>query len=134
MGCPFRSVGKCKDRTNQRYSGWEPADCSLGWTDTLGNALIERLPSPLIVKPMQLRGGRFVALALWLVRELPSAAVAGIVDGKRLKRGSEASFSSVTSDGDQDKLLFKPLVGANSVKDAFLTWVSKNGANHGGTL
>ena len=97
----------------------------------------DRLASALIVKPVALRSGEFVPLALWLHRDLPNEAKVGIqsksTDKISLKAGSAAPLQAVRAPNDKD--LFLPMSGHNSVRDAFMTWVgSRPGVKVGGVL
>jgi hypothetical protein len=85
----------------------------------------DRLASALILKPVALRSGEFVPLALWLHRDLPNIAKVGIqrksTDKISLKVGSTAPLQAVRASSDAE--LFLPISGHNSVSDAFMTWV-----------
>lgn len=130
FGLPIQVQWQKQDRSGVPYAQREPDNCALGWTDHKGGTRIDRLPSPLIVKPMQLANGQFVALALWLARDLPTDARAGIQHGTRLR--AEAPIG--TMKGPTDALLFNPIANAASVRDAFMQWLSTQGAPNGGTL
>jgi len=132
FGLPIQVQFQARDRANAYYVGEEPPNVALGWTDRPGNEIIQRLPSPLILKSMQLRDGRFVSLALWLTRSMPANARVGIVQGNSLKAGSDAAFS--TMPGPPATLLFTPLVAHASVRDAFLAWLRTQQAPVGGRL
>lgn len=124
----FQKVGR--DRLPFRSS--PPRDTAILWTPDGGDAL-QRLASPVIVKPVQLRDGRFAPVALWLERTLPAGAHAGLagrsgVDGRLSIQGA-APMSAFPSDP-----LFKPLVGKASTRQAFIDWLASARRLTGGKL
>jgi CRISPR-associated protein Cmr1 len=90
------------------------------WKD--GEGLHNRLASPLIVKAMPLANGEFVPIALWLARAWPPG---GQVVLKKNKTEdvpkSAAPFDKLL--GEKDPVLFPPLEGKSSLRDAFLDWL-----------
>jgi len=81
----------------------------------------DRLASPLILKPLPLTGDKFVPCALWLNRGYPEGGEV-YVDGLT---GSEAPFDKLTGKGDE--VLFKPLQGKKSLREAFRDWLGTQG-------
>jgi len=96
----------------------EPGNFLIKWRDDEDSH--DRLASPLILKPLPLANGKYVPCALWLNRGYPKGEV--FVDGLN---GSEAPFDKLTA--DNDKVLFKPLQGKGSLRDAFLDWLGTQG-------
>jgi len=98
----------------------EPGPFELTWKD--GEGLHNRLASPLIVKAMPLANGEFVPIALWLARAWPPG---GQVVLKKNKTEdvpkSAAPFDKLL--GEKDPVLFPPLEGKSSLRDAFLDWL-----------
>ena len=98
----------------------EPDPFELTWKD--GEGLHNRLASPLIVKAMPLANGEFVPIALWLARAWPPG---GQVVLKKNKTEdvpkSAAPFDKLL--GEKDPVLFPPLEGKSSLRDAFLDWL-----------
>jgi CRISPR-associated protein Cmr1 len=118
FGLPIIGQFQQKTHTNQRWSDhgeFEPKGFEIIWRDSEG-AERERLASPLIIKPMALATGEYVACALWLRRAYPQgkACIRG-------RRGSEAPFDQLVAPGDSAK--FSPLRSASSMREAFLTWL-----------
>lgn len=96
----------------------EPDSFSIKWRDE--EKPHDRLASPLILKPLPLTGDKFVPCALWLNRGYPKGEV--FVDGLT---GSEAPFDKLTGKGDE--VLFKPLKDKETLREAFLDWLGKEG-------
>jgi CRISPR-associated protein Cmr1 len=97
----------------------------LGWTIDGGDRVLSRLASRLIVKPVQLRDGRFAPLALWLDRNLPRAKVGlylGNGNARTFVPDTVVSFALTPPEGD--KHLFGPLDGKANLRDAFMTWLA----------
>lgn len=139
FGLPIQVKFQTTPRPSQTYPHpAEPAGPGPGgthifkWRVGATGELIERLPSPLIVKPMQLADGRFVSLALWLSRSLPQGAEVGLVDGDTLKATTAAQFDTLRGPGDTD--YFRPLVGKTTTRDAFLDWLTAKPGNTRYTL
>lgn len=109
---------KCWNELAQNHPnyGTEPEGFELHWRS--GNVEHDRLASPLILKALPLRGGKFAPCALWLNRSYPSGEVI-------LKdvRGSEAPFDQLYAPRD-DKVTFDALVGKTGLRQAFLDWLS----------
>ena len=82
------------------------------------------MASPLIVKPLAVRGG-YLACALWLNRRFPPGEV-GLVETnsnpKLLRAGSTAPFDRLIAPGDVS-LLDAISPTTPSLRDAFLEWV-----------
>jgi len=125
FGLPIVARFQQKDRNQQPYSVSEPSSFDVTWRDSDGDTR-DRLASPLILKPLALRNGQFVPIALWLDRAFPDGmVVAKITDrearGRIDQSATAAPFDRILADGD--KPLFEPLVGHASVRDAFLAWI-----------
>ncbi|MCP3103974.1 type III-B CRISPR module RAMP protein Cmr1 [Myxococcus sp. K15C18031901] len=101
----------------------EPEEVELRWEDD--KKVRERLASPLVVKAMPLRGGKFVPIALWLHRAWPRGSVVLVRKKKGALPipGSKAAFDAPIP--PEDAALYAPLVDAN-VRDAFLGWLKKH--------
>lgn len=113
--------------TDHRNYGEEPAPFELGWhmKDEHGlERTMDRLASPLIVKPLPLAGGRFAPCALWLHRAYPNGKV-GLVrrhgNDRALVKSTEAQFDVLVAPGDAP--CFAPLRGKPSLRQAFLDWL-----------
>jgi len=128
FGLPIQFRFQNKDRSRNFFLNRPPPPGELGWSPTgePGNP-IQRLASPLIIKPVQLRSGRFSAVALWLNRTLPEDAIAGVKDRGKLRA------TAPTSDMPPSPL-FTPLAGKASTRDAFMDWLVGNMRLTGGTL
>lgn len=131
FGLPIQIQFQARDRRSQPYPNPEPRGNGpkgthiLGWTDGERRTTRDRLPSPLIVKPLQLADGRLIPIALWLTRQLPHGAKVGLVHGDQLQRGTEADFDLVRAPGDTD--FFTALEGKDSPRAAFLDWCRTQG-------
>jgi hypothetical protein len=125
FGLPIQLQFQSKDRGGGYYAAPEPRGNQprgvhlLSWHD--GKELRERLPSPLVVKPMQLLNGDIVPVALWLSRTLPAKAMVGLVDGNRLQAGTAAQFDDLRGLGDPD--FFTALAGKATTREAFMDWL-----------
>jgi CRISPR-associated protein Cmr1 len=125
FGLPIVARFQQRDRTQQPYPVSEPISFDLLWRDPTGRHH-DRLASPLILKPLALRDGRFAPIALWLDRAFPQGEViAKITDraghGRVREDATAAPFDRMLADGDTPH--FEPLIGHASVRDAFLTWI-----------
>ena len=89
--------GQGRWRVNQLTLMWQPP----------GSKAIDRLASPLVVKPFPLGNGKFLPCALWLDRAYPSGRV-GLRSGEFIGRGTEADFDVIQARGDGTPL-FRPL-------------------------
>lgn len=121
FGLPI--VGKFKTGPGEQ----EPGQFEL--VLTVNGTLRDRLASPLLLRALPLRNGRFVPIALWLHRANPAQAQVGprhATQKTRLVDGSAAPFTRMKADGDTD--LTRGLLGTHtSMRDAFGAWlVSKN--------
>ncbi|MBM3493951.1 MAG: type III-B CRISPR module RAMP protein Cmr1 [Armatimonadetes bacterium] len=121
LGLPIVGQFQQQDRTRRRWqdSGeFEPRGFEIIWRDT-GGAERDRLASPLIIKPLALADGQYVACAIWLNRAYPhgEACLKG-------QRGSGARFSTLVAGGDTAR--FAPLGAAPTLRDAFFGWVAAN--------
>ena len=118
FGLPIVGQFQTKARDGGIYD--EPDPFELTWKD--GEGLHNRLASPLIVKAMPLANGEFVPIALWLARAWPPG---GQVVLKKNKTEdvpkSAAPFDKLL--GEKDPVLFPPLEGKSSLRDAFLDWL-----------
>jgi len=139
LGLPIEVRFQAMDRSKLPFHPRPPHDAKLGWTDkrpSSGAMTVEahdRLASPLIIKPVQLRDGTFVPFALWLSRRLPTDAQAGVHSSKdALDVRSLAPFGIALPAGD--KHLFNPLSGKTSLRDAFMDWVARSSGINGGKL
>lgn len=137
FGLPIEVRFQTQDRYKQPFSQRPPRDVKLGWTDAPPAGpdvpALSRLASPLIVKPVQLRDGSFLPLALWLSRSLPQTAMVGIHRNKnKLDSRSLSPFGVVLPPGDTH--LFLPLAGKGSLRDAFMDWVAAKKGVAGGIL
>lgn len=125
FGLPIVGQFQKFDRDNKRYPNPEPNDFQIHWDGA------DRLASPLIVKAMPLADGRFLPIALWLVRAYPNGQV-GIKFGPQnnpFVDDSMADFDTLVADGDAD-VTFAPLnsppieVSApDRLRFAFLNWI-----------
>lgn len=79
-----------------------------------------RLASPLIIKAMALADGRFVPIALWLLRADPSGQV-----HLRGDPATAAPFGKLTGAGETAH--FAPLRHGGNLRDIFLGWVCGSG-------
>lgn len=122
FGLPINAKFQTKDRQRRRYPRPEPGRFELVWRDGLG-LLRDRLASPLILKALPLANGTYVPIALWLDRAYPEGGEVGLKDGERLRRGSAAPFDRLHAQGDAD--LYQPLRGAQTMKEAFITWLER---------
>ncbi len=88
--------------------GYDPGPFTLGWMETGDEAcsrngkmtgqLHDRLTSPLIIKPLSLRNGHFLPMALWLNRAYPKGCIVKLEeDGQTICKGSEAPFDTLTA-------------------------------------
>ncbi len=127
FGLPIQFQFQRRERPGSpRYPQEPPPNVMLVWSpDGDPDKASDRLASALILKPVALRSGEFVPLALWLHRDLPNTAKVGIqrksTDKISLKVGSTAPLQAVRASSDAE--LFLPISGHNSVSDAFMTWV-----------
>ncbi len=107
--------------------GGEPPPFELNWENDKGEVK-ERMASPLIVKPLPVKGG-FLACALWLNRAYPPGDVVLVnKDGnKRIAVArSAAPFDRLIGTGDvPNKWLEDVISGQDSLRDAFLNWACK---------
>ncbi|WP_295392273.1 RAMP superfamily CRISPR-associated protein [uncultured Thiodictyon sp.] len=128
FGLPIQFRFQNKDRSGNFFSNRPPQAGELGWSPTGDpHAPSQRLTSPLLVKPIQARNGKFAAAALWLSRTLPKEAVVGI-KAKGSLRSPAPIGQMLTSP------LFTPLTGKTSTEDAFMDWLKTNLRLTGGTL
>jgi len=108
----------------------EPKEFELRWVPNSRNdnddtTIGSRLASPLIVKALPLADGQFVPCALWLNRAYPEGKVVlGRNTGGSYSPvpGSDAPFDKIA--GATDKLLFNPLIGKTTVRQAFIDWLA----------
>jgi CRISPR-associated protein Cmr1 len=127
FGLPIQMQFQKKDRSGNFFANRPPPNLELTWSE--GGESRQRLASPLIVKPIQRRDGRFVPVALWLKRSLPRNAMVGIDDGDRPLRAA-ARIEAVPQGP-----LFVPLAGKASVEQAFTDWLNTTRrATRGGRL
>ncbi|MBM3269235.1 MAG: hypothetical protein FJZ01_16460 [Candidatus Sericytochromatia bacterium] len=133
FGLPIQVQFQRTDRGGAKGALKEPDNVSLTWRTGPGQEARQRLASPLIVKPIQLPGGAFAALALWLYRALPPSAEVGVADGKGLLAGSAAPIAAMTAAGDPCP--FTALAAKASVQEAFFDWLAGQcPGGSGGTL
>jgi len=139
LGLPVEVRFQTRDRTGQPFSPRPPQDVKLGWTTNVPGPrdhtveAHDRLASPLVIKPVQLRDGRFAPLALWLTRQLPLTAQAGIHrDKDTLFVDSLAPPGLMLPAGDTH--LFAPLGGKSTLREAFMDWVGAKSGVTGGAL
>ena len=85
------------------------------WHDGKGKDK-DRLGSPLIVKPLPVRGKSFLPIALWLNRAEPNGQVFA-------KQGPNTLPSSQAHIGTFRAPLFEPAHGKSSVREAFCYWL-----------
>lgn len=134
FGLPIIGKYQEKNRAQQKWGDLfpaldEPGEFELRWSpnsrsDNDESSVGSRLASPLIVKALPLADGQFVPCALWLNRAYPDGKV--VLEKKvggtyTPVRGSEAPFDKIA--GATDTLLFNPLVGKATVREAFLDWL-----------
>ncbi len=127
FGLPIQFRFQNRDRNGNFYKNRPPPPGALNWKD--GEGVHQRLVSPLIVKPVQARNGKFATTALWLKRTLPSEAMVGIQnkDGKDLL--GPAPLAQMP-----ESPLFTPLSGKPSMEEAFMDWLQTVQRLTGGTL
>lgn len=123
FGLPMEVRFQSKQRDGSYYPLRPPPDVALAWTHTKGKdgvwELIDRLASPLVIRPVQLADGRFVPVALWMSRALPAGAKAGLYNrGGFLEERSLADINRVIAPDDTAN--FTPLAGKSSVREAFM--------------
>jgi CRISPR-associated protein Cmr1 len=112
------------------YSSPPPPSGELVWSpEGKSDNPSQRLASPLILKPAQLRDGSFVGIALWLQRTLPGEAIAGIREENATSLRAVAPMGAMP-----DSPLFTPLSGKASTRDAFMDWLNKRMGLRGGSL
>lgn len=119
FGLPIVGQFQQKSRSGRRWQDqgqFEPRGFEIIWRDS-GGAEHDRLASPLIIKPVALANGTYVACALWLNRAYPDGEVC-----LRGRRNSGAAFGTVVASGD--RVFYSPL-NAASLRDAFFGWVAE---------
>lgn len=130
FGLPIVGRFQNKRRDDDFYEPREPDDYRLVWRPAGRSTTVDRLASPLILKPLALAGGGFVPVALWLDRRVPDGAVVlDFTKGQRRgeQRGWDAPFERML--GAEDPTLFAPLAAAAAapegtrLRTAFLTWL-----------
>ena len=97
------------------HASVEPGPVQLLWRDNVTEH--DRLASPLIVKPLPVRGGPFLPMALWLNRAEPNGEVFARQGGAPL-HGSRAPVG-----GTFGAPLFSPASGKSSLREAFCDWL-----------
>jgi CRISPR-associated protein Cmr1 len=127
FGLPIQFRFQNRDRNGNFYKNRPPPPGTLNWKD--GESVYQRLASPLIVKPVQARNGRFAASALWLKRTLPSEAMVGI----RNKHGPDLLGPAPLAQMPESPL-FTPLSGKPNMEEAFMDWLQTAQRLSGGTL
>lgn len=100
----------------------EPGASELVWSDAAGKEH-PRLASPLVLKPLQLAGGGFVALGLWLNRRTPPGGSVHPKGG----HGARAASPFGAALPSEAAALYRPLQGRDSVAEAFIHWVRSRG-------
>jgi CRISPR-associated protein Cmr1 len=128
FGLPIQVRFQGKDRRGRPFANPPPGHCSLDWAPD-GKTPRQRLASPLIVKPIQVRDGSFRPAALWLKRTLPDTALAGVLDERTQTLRGPAPIRNMPASP-----LFMPLAGKASVEDAFMDWLVHALRLTGGTL
>ena len=114
--------------TRFKNQGDPPGQWEVVWRR--GEEVHDRLGSPLILKPLALRDGRFVPIALWLHRAYPAGGeVVARRQGGAPINNSAAAFDVLLGDGDEP--LYKPLVPTKAppgeqVKTAFFEWLGRH--------
>jgi CRISPR-associated protein Cmr1 len=123
FGLPI--VGQFQRRGRDGSSYDEPPDFQLLWREAEGDVR-DRLASPLVVKAMPLANGRFVPVALWLLRSYPQRGqVVLLWQGEAEPvEGSAAPFDRLVADGD--RALYMPLQH-KTMREAFGTWLRGQG-------
>lgn len=132
FGLPLQFQFQKFERNRQAFIPPPPDNAQLSWALARGGDPIDRLASPLIVKPVQLRSGDVAALALWLQRAIPPDAVVAPLVGPRLDTAWAAPLSQLLPPGHT--ALYAPLVGKADLRDAFMSWLATHGAPMGGLL
>lgn len=122
FGLPIVGRFQTRDRKGGRYN--EPPPFTLKWGEPIGHdeyRVRERLTSPLIIKPLPLVGGRFVAIALWLHRDWPTGKIV-LEIGRTVVPGSATPFDALAAPGEAP--LFTALADKSTLRSAFLDWLA----------
>lgn len=119
-------------RKNRADTAWnkatppatEPDSFQILWQRTEDGkpTIHERLASPLILKALPLADGQFLPCALWFNRAYPEAGQVVMVRNDEAVANSAASFDRLVASGDT--VLFNPLAGKSTLRDAFLDWLT----------
>jgi CRISPR-associated protein Cmr1 len=136
LGLPIQVRFQGRKRRQQQANGGffqpaEPGPSELVWADAVDGSLHDRLASPLILKPIGLADGRFVAAALWLERAYPEHGRVGLRAGPSIL--APAAFDDLVAPGDVPPLamLADPRVGAcppgRRMRRAFFLSVARDG-------
>jgi CRISPR-associated protein Cmr1 len=115
FGLPIIGQFQTRARDDSRLD--EPGPFELRWRAEGREHDHDRLASPLMVKALPVADGKFVPCALWLDREYPAGDV--------ILRGAEnsgAPFDRLVAPGDSP--MFSALSGKQSLRTAFLDWLS----------
>lgn len=137
FGLPIIGRFQQKDRDGKYYRPAEPEGFTLTWRASETAEHHDRLASPLIVKAIPLRGGKFAPIALWLFRAYPDGNV--VLDRGRNGSvpGSAAPFDKLLGDGDtahfpplqrptnDDNAAHQTPLEAWTMREAFFTWLEK---------
>jgi CRISPR-associated protein Cmr1 len=123
FGLPIVGQFQTRDRNDQRYREPEPENFEIAWRFEGKQEPRDRLASPLIVKALPLAEDRYVPMALWLFRGHPRGAEVVLCRKGKVVDRSAAPFDVLHAEGDP--VLYEPLRGKNTMREAFLDWLSK---------
>jgi CRISPR-associated protein Cmr1 len=129
FGLPIITRFQQKDINGEPYRPSDPREqFELVWQRSGEDKPHDRLASPLILKPLALADGRFVAIALWLHRAYPAGGRVLAREGKTVLAGSEADFDLLSAPGDTP--LYRPLRAGGAppgerLKNAFFDWLTR---------
>lgn len=126
FGLPIVGQFQQQRRDKRFYEPSEPKDFTIQWRSDEG--VMDRLASPLILKPLPLQNDRFAAVAIWLNRAEPPGEVVVKVKDRQSRLTEEQQFNRSAAPFDRlvaegDDCLVEPLQGATSLRDAFVGWV-----------
>lgn len=126
FGLPIVGQFQRKRRDGGFYEPSEPEGFTMLWRSAEGEVM-DRLASPLILKPLPLQHGKFAALAVWLNRAEPRGEIVAEFKDRHTRLSpqqqhdrSAAPFGRLVAAGDD--CLVEPLQGQSSLQEAFFSW------------